>query len=103
MKKNIRKKGKEYNYRGNLIFEGEFKNGKKYSGNLFNPANNEISGQLLKGNGNNIKEYDFYCELIFEGEYKKGKKYNGKIKEFNDNNGSSSGDMFSIMFHCLRR
>ena len=52
---------KEYNsFNDELLFEGEYLNGKK------------------NGKG---KEY-FYNELIFEGEYKNGKR-NGKGKEYN--------------------
>ena len=46
-------KGKEYNYNRELIFEGEYLNGKKWNG---------------QG-----KEYD-YGKLKFEGEYLNGKK-----------------------------
>ena len=47
-------KGKEYNYDGDLIFEGEYLNGKR------------------NGKG---KEYDYYDgKLIFEGEYLNGKR-----------------------------
>ena len=54
-------KGKEYDYNGRLLFEGEYLNGRKWKGK--------------------IKEYD-KDELIFEGEYLDGKIWNGKGKEF---------------------
>ena len=54
-------KGKLYNYFGELIFEGEYKDGKKYKG----------------------KEYNRHGKLIFEGEYKDGKKYKGKEYDYN--------------------
>ena len=51
-------KGKEYNNKGELIYEGEDKNGLKW-----------------KGKG---KEYNDKDKLIFEGEYLNGQKWNGK-------------------------
>ena len=54
-------KGKEYNYKGKLKFEGEYINGKR------------------NGKG---KEYNYKGELKFEGEYINGKR-NGKGKEYN--------------------
>ena len=53
-------KGKEYEYNGNLIFEGEYLNGKR------------------NGKG---KEYNFFGELEFEGEYLNRKRH-GKGKEY---------------------
>jgi len=50
-------KGKEYDYKGNLIYEGEFKNGKR------------------NGKG---EEYYSTKKLIFNGEYLNGKRWNGK-------------------------
>ena len=58
-------KGKEYNNDGILIFEGEYKKGKKWNGK--------------------IREY-YDNELIFEGEYKNGKRWNGRGKELNTYN-----------------
>ena len=54
--KNGNGKGKEYDDEGELIFEGEYYNGKRWNG---------------KGN-----EYDDNGELIFEGEYLNGEKQN---------------------------
>ena len=57
--------GKEYNYKGYLIFEGEYKNGER------------------NGKG---KEYDkFNGKLKFEGEYLNGQR-NGKGEESYDGN-----------------
>ena len=56
-------KGKEYNFKDELIFEGEYLNGKR------------------NGKG---KEYNFKDELIFEGKYENGKR-NGEGKEYYDN------------------
>ena len=50
-------KAKEYDYNGNLIFEGEFLNGER------------------NGKG---EEYNWCRDLIFKGEYFKGKRWNGK-------------------------
>ena len=57
-------KGKEYNYDGKLIFEGEYLNGKR------------------NGKG---KEYNYDGKLIFEGEYKSDKIWNGKGYDQNNN------------------
>ena len=52
-------KGKEYDYKGNLIFEGEYKNGKKWNGKLY--------------------EIDWEDKKLFKGEYINGKlNKNGK-------------------------
>ena len=52
-------KGKEYNYDGKLIFEGEYLYGKR-------------------GNGKG-KEYNIYTQLLYEGEYLNGERNgNGK-------------------------
>ena len=55
----------DYNGKPDLIFEGEYLNGKKWNG---------------KG-----KEYDEYNNLVFEGEYLNGKKWNGKWKKYKHN------------------
>ena len=61
-------KGKEYEYykynngKYNLIYEGEFKNGKRH------------------GKG---KEYFYFNKILFEGEYLNGQRWNGKLKEYN--------------------
>ena len=72
--------GKEYNA-GLLIFEGEFKNDKRWNGNGYNPYHN-IVYQLNNGKGL-VKEYYKNNKLSFEGEYLNGEK-NGKGKEYND-------------------
>ena len=79
--------GKIYNLKTNeLIFEGEFLNGKKkgkgkeyYDGELI------FEGEFLNGkrDGKGKEYYD--GELIFEGEYLNGKR-NGKGKEYYNNN-----------------
>ena len=60
---NQRKNGnvKEYDSKGNLEFEGEYFNGKKWNGN--------------------VKEYISEEYIIFEGKYLNGEKH-GEGKEF---------------------
>ena len=75
-------KAKEYNEDDELVFEGEYLDGKRWNG---------------KGK-DSIKYYNYYncClnkekiewkysegELIFEGEYLNGKRWNGNGKEYN--------------------
>ena len=70
--------GKIKEYDSNkLIFEGEYKDGKKWNGIFYFPENNSISGKIFHGNGSRIKEYNYLNLLIFQGEYKKMVK-NGK-------------------------
>ena len=71
-------KGKEYYHDGKLIFESEYKDGKKWNGKFYIDNNNE-SGNIINGNGINIKVYNKYGKLKFEGEYKNRKN----IKEKN--------------------
>ena len=105
-------KCKEYFNSGNLIFEGEYKYGKKWNGkgydidgNIIYELNNgkskgyikllnfldyhmflKYEGEILNGDKNGyFKEYDFLGNIFFEGEYKNGKK-NGKGKEYYSNN-----------------
>ena len=66
-------KGKEYDY-GTLIFDGEYKDNEYYEG-IFNNIDNpgEICGKLIKGNSNNIeckKKVYIDITLIFKGDYK---------------------------------
>ena len=70
MKENFQKKrngkGKEYDKEGNLVFEGEYLNGKRWNG---------------KAEG-----YDKWSgNKIFEIDYMQGKKWNGKIIDEKDN------------------
>ena len=97
-------KGKEYS--GNdLIFEGEYKNNKRWSGKGYNKKNiilcdlNKCKGISMNEeqkipiyelkNGKGIyKEYSFFhvhTVLTLEGEYKNG-ELNGKCKEYYANN-----------------
>ena len=69
-------KGKEYNYKGNISFEGIYLNGLKWTGKGYD-LNQQIAYELKDGKGY-IKEYDDIV-LIFEGEILNGKR-NGKGK-----------------------
>ena len=100
-------KGKEYDFNGNLIFDGEYIEGEKQNGILkeydFNNNKLILDGELLNGkiwnckkydkNGNLIcelingkgimKKFDYFGNLIQEGEYidgelKKGKEFYGQ-------------------------
>ena len=55
---------KEYNYNGNILFDGEYLNGKK------------------NGKG---KEYDDHGIIYFYGEYLNGQKWNGIEIDFSHN------------------
>ena len=72
-------KWKEYNLDGEIIFEGEYKDDKKWNGKGYDEDGNVIY-EINNGNGK-IKEYNNYGKLIFEGEYAKGKR-NGFGKEY---------------------
>ena len=63
-----------------MIFEGEYLNGKRWNGNIYN-HNDNIIYQLNNGKNNIVKEYDDDGKLIFEGEYLNGIR-NGKGKEY---------------------
>ena len=80
-------KGKNivYSFFGNLIFEGEYKNGEKEGfGKEFNKKHLIYEGEYKEGKRNGKgKEYNKYGDLIFEGIYKDGKKYEGSLKEYN--------------------
>jgi len=74
-------KGKEYYISNNhIIFEGEYKNGKRWNGKEYNKYGELIyDGQYLNGiwNGKG-KEYNNYGFWIFEGEFLNGERWNGK-------------------------
>ena len=76
-------KGKEYDREtNNLLFEGEYLNGKRNGiGKVYEESNLIFEGVFLNGKRNGIgKEYS-HNEIIFEGEYLNGKR-NGKGKEY---------------------
>ena len=94
-------KGKEYSD-GELIFEGEFKDGEMWNGygkkeffegefkkgkmwnGKFCGQYQENNASYLKNGEGYIKFFDNYGELLFEGEYKNGER-NGKGKEYFNN------------------
>ena len=99
--------GKEFSNLREIIFEGEYKYGKKYNGiysirvnnciysyyiqngkviNVYIETNREVIyiGDYVNGlKGGNGKEYNENGKLIFVGEFREGYRYEGK--EFNEN------------------
>ena len=74
---------KEFNKDGILIFEGEYINGIKYNGILYDINNPKNKTVIKEGKSKEIiKRYNKDNKLIFEGEYLKG-VFDGK--EYNDN------------------
>ena len=74
-------KGKKYDYNGKLEYEGEYLNGKRNGkGKVYDfEGNLRFEGEYLNGNKNGkAKEY-YKGRLIFDGKYLNGKKWNGKI------------------------
>ena len=71
-------KGKEYDYNGNLLFEGEYLNGKKWTGKQYDIINNKIY-EIINGNGF-LKEYYINGDIEFEGEYINLTIWNSKEK-----------------------
>ena len=72
-------KVKEYSDYGELIYEGEYLNGKRYGigkGKEYNLKDNvTFEGEYLNGKRHGKgKEYDVYGGLIFNGEYLNGKR-----------------------------
>ena len=101
----VKKNGKEKEYyKSDIIFEGEYLNGKKWNGkryyknNLIYELKNEkgyikeynicdgklrFEGQYINWDKNGKGREYIFGHLIFEGEYKNGKR-NGKGKEYNN-------------------
>ena len=76
-------KGKEFNFKGKIIFEGEYLNGKRNGQGKefdYDDDNLQFKGEYLNGKRNGLgKEYNNNNgKLIFEGEYLNGKKWTGK-------------------------
>ena len=69
-KNGFRKKGREYIH-GKLEYVGEYLYNRKFNGKGYN-ENGNIIYELINGNGN-VKEYR-YDKLIFEGEYLNGER-----------------------------
>ena len=70
--------GKEYDWKGRLIFEGEYLKGKR-NGKEYNEDEKLIyEGEYLNGQKNGYgKEFYLNGLLKFEGEFLNGKKWNG--------------------------
>ena len=78
---------KEYNDKGKLIFDGEYKDGKRYIGKEYNNNGKLIfDGEYKDGKRHIGKEYNNNGKLIFDGEYEieTGLEFNGKIKKYNE-------------------
>ena len=86
-----RKKGKEYDNEGIVLYEGEFSNGKRNGKGKehYHKAYLKFEGEYLNGerwNGNAEEYRDFHFKRpIFKGEYKNGKKWNGKGYDLDNN------------------
>ena len=74
----MNKNGQEYNDLGKIIFDGEFLNDEKWSGNFFNYIYGYTlisEGQYINGEiSGDVKEYYDNSKLRFEGKYLNGKK-----------------------------
>ena len=83
---NGKRKGKEYNIlTDNIMFEGEYLNGKKNGkGKEYNEYENIIfEGEYKDGKKEGQgKEFDESGNLIFEGEYENGLRKKGYLKEY---------------------
>ena len=79
--------GKEYNEYGELIFEGKYKDGKRYEGiakEYDGFVQKIFYGKYEDGKKFQGQEYNLFGDrIIFEGEFKDNKKYKGK--EYNEN------------------
>ena len=97
IKKGI-KKGKEYNFFNQLLYEGEFLNGERngngkeysdYDGTLI------YEGEFFDGKRNGKgKEYNDKGYVIFEGEFSNGDWKNGKRKIYNDDDKLISEELY---------
>ena len=82
-------KGKEYDERGEIVFEGEYYEGKRWNGkgNVEEKENRQgmakFESEYINGKRKG-KEYTDKGEIIFEGEYYFDQRWNGKGKEYND-------------------
>ena len=88
--KNGEGKGKLYDDKNNLIFDGEIKKGKYWNGKVYEydyemkiNNNNKIKFEGVYENGE-LKQGKKYenGEIIFEGEYKQNKEWTGKLKNY---------------------
>ena len=87
LNQHINGEGKEYDENGNIIFEGEYKDGVRWNGKgeEFNPEYYSVFvGTYKEGEKVEGKEYGFFGELRFEGWYKNNER-NGEGKEYDKN------------------
>ena len=99
--KNGRGKFKDYNNSGELIFDGEYLNGKK-NGMMKEYCNGKLifDGEYLNGEKHGkIKEY-WNGKLTFDGEYLNGKKH-GMIKEYWDGKLTFDGEYLNGEKHGM--
>ena len=80
-------KGTEYHSNGCIKFNGEYKNDKKWNGIGFNNKN-ELIYELKDGKGYVYEYDDIFENIIFEGEYINGER-NGKGKEYEKYDGKT--------------
>ena len=73
------RKGKEYNIICDIIFKGQYLNGKKWNCKMFD-NNNKLIFELKNGKGFG-QECSFDCEDKYIGEYLNGKRH-GKWKDY---------------------
>ena len=73
--------GKEYTNEGKLLFEGEYKNDLKWNGKGYDSSNN-IVYELKEGKGLIKENLPNFFIMVFSGEYLNGKRH-GKGKEYN--------------------
>ena len=88
------------------FFEGEFKNGKMWNGKFCGKYQENNTRYLKSGEGY-IKFFDNYGDLLFEGEYKNGER-NGKGKEYFNNELEfegeyKDGDRFKGKLYCFHK
>ena len=72
-------KGKAYNWKSKLEFEGDFSYDEKWDGKGYD-KNGNIIYELINGKGR-AREYNDFGTLIYDGEYLNGKRH-GKGKEY---------------------
>ena len=76
-------KGKEYDKNGNLIFEGEYYNGKKWNGIEYDGNSGKKKFKIIQGDSDieNAKDSWFFGERYYGGYKVKQEFYkNGKLK-----------------------
>ena len=80
-------KGKKYKKQKELLFDGEFFEGKRWTGKAYDTINNNIY-ELKNGKGFIREYYDdnnlFYENMLYEGDYLNGERH-GKAKIYKKN------------------